>query len=113
ETEPQHARKELSPELKAALSELAAANKQNSMEEFNEGLHGSENAPNVPEFTIHSELAEESGVHEGAPGNRAAQSQSTKMDKAVSKGEPVEAQASAAGQRAAEAGVKPQVPPKP
>lgn len=113
ETEPQQAKKELSPELKAALSELAAANRQNSMDEFNEGLHGSENTPHALDFAIHSESPEESGVQDGTTANRAAQSPSAKIDQAASKLVPAEARTSASGQGAAEAGVKPQVPAKP
>lgn len=102
----QPVKKELSPELKAALSELAAANKQNYMEEFREGLHGGD-------ITIHSELPEESGVHEGAPSGKASQRLESKVEKSAAKIDLSETRPSTAGQGVPDAGVKTVKPAKP
>ncbi|SCZ76827.1 FtsK/SpoIIIE family DNA translocase [Acidaminobacter hydrogenoformans] len=113
--EPQTQKKELTPELKAALSEVAAGSKQNIMEAFNEGLHGRE-------ITIHSELPEASGQNDAGKSVAVGQQQSSQAEKTSQKaadtlksGEnetltPLEA---AAMTSAAEAEVKKVKPPKP
>lgn len=58
-------KKGLSPELRAALSEIAAGSKQHRMDEFNEGLHGGSGAGGFgQEIKIHAESLDPPGAVE-------------------------------------------------
>lgn len=71
-------RKELTPELKAALSEIAAGSKQTIMDEFNEGLHGRE-------IKIHSEHTEASVTNDDAKSTAVSQQPAPHAEKSEQK----------------------------